>query len=407
MILFWSLVALMLALAVAALLLPLLDRRAGSSVQPRAPRLAAYRARLAEIDQELEAGMLAAGEAQAVRLELERELLRAVPDPVDSDMPPRGPARRSALLVLALFPPAAILLYLHLGQPGLITAPPQTQLDQATLQDMVLRLEARLRQAPDDPAGLRLLARTYAALGRYDESVEALEKVHAKLADDPEVMVELAQALAGAAGGGYAGRPLQLLERAVALQPDHRLGLWLAGGAAAESGDTARALHHWEQLLPLVDDPEAAAAVRSLMDRVRAETPVTQAPANSAAEAALADAAPPFRLMLRIELAPELAQEPIEDMVLYVTARASDGPPMPLAALRLPAAGFPRDVTLDQSSLMIPGTQMAELSRLDVTARISASGRAERQAGDLIGEVAGVSPSAETAVRIVIDSRVP
>lgn len=400
MLLFWSLAGLMLGLSLLVVLRPLLRSEAAATPDDNDYRLAMYRSRLAEIEQEVAAGALSEEEAQAVRLETERELLRAV-GPGDARAPAL-PARRAAVILLIVMPAVSLLLYLQFGEPSLVEMSAPQHTDRASLERRVEQLATRLRDDPDDAFGWRLLARSYAALERNDDAVAALEHIHQAHVDDVEIMVELAQALATAHGGRFAGRPVSLLESALAQDPAHQVALWLAGTAAIETGEPDRAVAYWKKLITLMDSVETADEVRRLIARVQGGE--QGAPAPSDAQRTDSE---PFSLRVKVELSPEFAGENLTDAVVFVTARSSDGSPMPLAAVRLAAKDLPLDVTLDETTLMIPDTRFTDFDRLDLTARISRSGQAERQSGDLIGELLRVDNKEETVRTIIIDSRVP
>jgi len=394
---FWILACLMIGVALAAVLQPLMRSRPAAPPSTPDLRLAAYGVRLAELQQEVAGGALSAEEAEAVQLETERELLRAIDlegAPL-ADGAPR-PARRTALGLLVLVPLASLALYAYLGRPSLLEARVNQHPDPATLEAVVERLAERLHDNPQDIDGWRLLARSYLALGRNGDAVATLEQVHESYGDNADILVDLAQTLAAVNGSRFAGRPALLLERALALNPQHPEALWLAGTAAMETGERDRAVGYWQTLIPLLDSAETAEQVRSLVGRVQNETP----PAPEAA-------GPAFLVRVRVELAEEFSADDLTGATLFVAARASNGPAMPLAAVRLPAEGFPLDMVLDEGNLLTPTAQIKDFEGLDLSARISRSGQAERRSGDLIGEVPGVPAGVDSITTIVIDSRVP
>jgi cytochrome c-type biogenesis protein CcmH len=246
---FWVFAAALIAVALPALLRPLLAAHTERE-DDRAPAVAATRARLAELDRDVATGSIAEADARAARVELERELLQII------DAPAIGgearPARRTALAVGLLVPAFAIMLYLFLGDrehgpAGLTGMPPQSP------EQMVEQLAARLAANPEDPRGWDVLARSYMVLGRYRDAIEALEHLQALTGETPELMVRFADALSREAGGTLAGRPAELVEQALAADPHNRAGLWLAGMIALERGDYFGAMGRWKQLLALLD----------------------------------------------------------------------------------------------------------------------------------------------------------
>ncbi|MFZ2910543.1 MAG: c-type cytochrome biogenesis protein CcmI, partial [Candidatus Desulfobacillus denitrificans] len=183
-------------------------------------------------------------------------------------------ARKSALFVGLALPIAAGLLYFALGNlPAL--SPENVQQPKITAQqieEMVARLAERMEKNPGDPKGWVMLARSYKAMGRYEESTRAFGKAEKLVNEDPHLLAEYAEALALSTGGSLRGRPSELLARALKLDPDFPDALVLAGTAAYEREDYTGAVSHWERLLKqLPPDSEDAQSLRETIAKARAE----------------------------------------------------------------------------------------------------------------------------------------
>ena len=256
------------------LLIPLLRRPAASAEMTRtAINAEIYRDQLAELDRDLAAGILSQADCDEGRRELQRRLLDDARDDAKSAAVGR-PARRSALLIGLTFPIAAALLYFTLGNlPALSpesAQPPKITAQQ--IEDMVAKLAARMEQQPDDLKGWVMLARSYKAMGRFEESVRAFSKAEALVDEDPHLLAEYAEALAFATGGSLKGRPSALIARALKLDPDHPEALILAGTAAYERENYAAAAAFWERLLKqLPPESEDAQMLSGSIDKARAE----------------------------------------------------------------------------------------------------------------------------------------
>jgi cytochrome c-type biogenesis protein CcmH len=242
-----------------------------------------------------------------------------------------------------------------------------------------------------------MLGRAYMALGRYDGSVTAFARLRQVAGDTANTLVRHADAMAMAAGGKLAGEPAALIARALELDPQHRTALWLAGMAAMERGDPAGAIEHWQTLIPLLKDENTRAEVARLIEQAGHAAP---APGRTAATT-------PASLTVHVQVAPEFASRVPADAVVFVTARAPGGPPMPLAVTRRPASALPFDVVLDDSLSMAPEWRLSQHETVDVTARVSASGQAERETGDLVGESQGIRVGNGEPVTLTIDTVVP
>lgn len=383
----------LLVLALLPVVVALRGRRHGTT--PANPRLAAYRTRLVEIDAEARDGVIAAEQAESARREIEREMLSHVPDaPVDAPTePPRGPL--VAIVVTLATGVLALGLYLSGGRPDLVGVD-TTAVPAADVAAMIEKIRGHLQQNPDDAQGWEMLGRAYMAMGRYAEAVPTFERLLALTGDaDPNSLVRYADALAMSAGGRLGGKPTELLDRALALEPGHRTALWLSGMAAVERGENAVAVNYWRTLLPLLQDPETKSEVARLIEQAGGTVTDVSAPAAGAG------------IPLRVEIAPELKDRLPAGATLFITARAQPGPPMPLAVMKRMATELPLDVTLDDSLAMAPELRLSQHTAVTITARVSESGRAERESGDLIGEATDVPTTGPAPVTLVIDTVVP
>lgn len=219
--------------------------------------LAIFRDQLAELEREKTEGTLAESDFEQARRELQRRLLEDVePDAGDTAQGTHGPSRKTAIAALLALPILAVLGYGMLGNPKALdpaeTAAPQ-QMTAEKINEMVANLAAKVKANPDDLKGWLMLARSYKTMGRYDEAVEAYAKAEKALADDPELLSSYAETIAMASGKGLTGKPSELIERALKIDPQYPHALFLAGAAAMEAGDNKKGIAYWEALLPQVE----------------------------------------------------------------------------------------------------------------------------------------------------------
>lgn len=263
--------AVLVAASLLLLLPPLLRRQdVHAEASRKSINAAIYRDQLAELDRDFEGGSLSREDFEQARRELQRRLLEDA-NAADETAAPRRTARRSAMLIGILLPLAAALLYFNLGSlPGLSPEAAQPRITEREIDDMVARLAARLESNPDDPRGWSMLARSYKALGRYEEAVAAYGKTGTLLDQDAQLLSDYAEALAIASGGSLKGKPTELLNRAIKLDPANPQVLVLAGTAAYEREDFGTAIQHWEALLKqLPADSEDAGALAASIAKAR------------------------------------------------------------------------------------------------------------------------------------------
>jgi cytochrome c-type biogenesis protein CcmH len=387
MTLFWLAGAALAALALAVVLRPFLFRKTKSALSRREANVSIYRDQLRELDADLAAGTLARGDYDRARRELEARLLEdvaAAPEPA----PPRH--GRALLAGLAAAVPALALgVYFLVGNPGALTLQFEHQANARQLDAMIERLAARLRENPDDAEGWKLLGRSYTVLGRFPEAVDAYAKAAMRAPRDAQLLADFADALAMTHGQRLAGEPEKLVLRALELDPKNLKALALAGTAAFERKDFAQAVQLWSRMLPLVP-PESEDARTIQASIAEAQSQLKPATASTS-------------LNGTVRLSPELKGKVSPDDVVFIFARAAQGPPMPLAVKRAKAGELPLAFALDDAMAMAPGMQLSSFPRVIVGARISKSGSANPQPGDLQGASAPVANDAQ-GVSVVIDT---
>lgn len=252
--------ALLLSAVVAAMLLPPLWRKcapASGTADRKTANLSIFRDQLAELEREKAEGALAEADFTQARSELQRRLLEEVePESAATGRNNSTPSRKLALALVIALPLLALLAYGVLGNPRAldptqrVAAPRMTP---AEIEGMVGRLAEKLKANPDDLKGWLMLARSYKTMGRFGEAAEAYGKGEKAIGDDPDVLASYAETLAMAGGKGLQGKPLQLVDRALKIDPRHGHSLFLAGAAAMEAGDARKGIAYWEALLPQVE----------------------------------------------------------------------------------------------------------------------------------------------------------
>ena len=435
MLLFWSVATLLVALTLGVLLWPLLRARHGAvAPDDDTAAIAVYRDQKRALDAECAAGAITPSERDATLAELARRVSEdvTVGAPAPSPAPPEGAAapapKRAWALALALMlvvPAAAFTLYQRLGTP--VAAVAATAADGGTGHEMSERqiaamvdsLAQRLKQHPDDANGWVLLAHSYQALERFTEAADAYARADALIPNNADLLADYADTLAMAQGRKLEGAPAALIQRALAIDPKHKKALALAATVALETRDLDTSIAYWRRLaaeLPAgSDEARQVADVIAEVDAAKREGKGSSvAPSKRAAANASAPSAPRVggtgtagpAISGRVDLNGALASKVALNDTVFIFARAAEGQRMPLAVLRIPAKELPRDFSLDDSMSMAPGVKLSAAPSVIVEARISKSGNALPQPGDLFGRSAPLKPGA-TGVRITIDQVVP
>jgi len=418
----------MVMVALLFLLPPLLRKRELSTVTRDALNTEVIRSQIADLEADLAAGKLDKAQYGAARNDLEQELLYDLSTTTAEQRERSG--RWAALLIIPALPLCAVLLYQLLGSEQLIdrlqqarSAPSQPAQAQSpgSIDEMVAKLAARLQQQPDDLKGWVMLARSYTILQRYPEAEVAYANVlRLGGGENANLLSDYADAMAMANGGRFNDKAGALLARALELDPGNVKGLWLAGHWKNQSGDYAGALDYWQQAAQkLPPGGEDAKVIAEQISQVQAQLGIdaTAAPALAAAPAPAAVAATAAgvstagtsgtSLSVHVELSPELVAAATAEDTVFIFARATQGPRMPLAIVRKQVKDLPVTVTLDDSQAMMPAMKLSNFEQVDIGARISKSGNAMPESGDLQGVVSPVATQTSDTIDITINSSVP
>lgn len=400
--------------------------------------IATLKRQLTQLKELHEAGALPAAQYEESKATLERRLLDEVlhytPDlaPVAMVAPPSTPPSStvtgaSASTTAASAPRTSrpLLVGLMVGvvtiagagywwkgapsQMGLATdastasdsaSPHATNFDQ--IAGMTDRLAQRLQEQPQDAEGWAMLARSYSVLGRHPEALKAYEKAVALRKDDATLLSDYADSIAVKNNRSLTGEPMKWVERALKIDPRNLKALSLAGTHAFTRKDYRAAVKYWEQVVQFgpSDNDIVRGAQSNLIEarELAGLSPATNALSTlvdaPAAGSVTSSAGSGATVSGTISLAPALTKKVKPDDTLFIFARAPEGSRMPLAILKKQVKDLPLNFTLDDSLAMSPAAKLSAAPKVVVTARISSSGNAMPQPGDLSGQTESVSVGA-------------
>ena len=399
--------ALLSLFAIVLLLRPWFMRGPVRQLERKQANLLAYRSRIAEIDADVSGGLVDADAAAALKQELGARLLSDVGE--TSPAVPKAAKEQpylAVLLALSLAVFAGVWYWngdswqVQRTLDEIVAHPDQTQ--HLMIDAMVQRLQGRLKKSPDDAEGWAMLGRSYFIMQRYAEAAQAYAKANLlNGSQTADWLVGEGEALAMANDRHVAGKPQKLFLQALTLDPDQGKALWYAGLAAAQAGQYKEALGYWLKLRdqPLPDELRAA-----LDDRLQELSQLGNLAIPARVEPKAADA---VSLNIKVSLSPELAGKVPAGASLLVFAKAAEGPPMPLAVQKLDASRLPVTLTLDDSMAMMPALKLSQFQRWILTARVSRSGSAQAQSGDLQGQLVLDRSAASKPVELLVSETVP
>lgn len=266
---------------------------------------------------------------------------------------------------------------------------------QAQVEAMVKQLEERLKAQPEDAEGWRLLSRSYLVMGRTAEAVTAQQRVVRLQPQSAQALADLADAMGMAAGRNLQGEPEKLILQAVKLDPSNLKALALAGTVSFNRDEFKAAVAYWERVVQLAPpDSGWGEQLREAIGEARQRgglAPVASAASAASKPTATAQAtgtaaAGAEAIRGRLSLAPAARAQVQPQDTLFVFVRPAEGSRMPLAIVKKTVADLPLDFSLGDAQAMNPAAKLSALpagTRLVVGARISKSGNAMPQPGDL------------------------
>jgi cytochrome c-type biogenesis protein CcmH len=420
---FWIICALLVIVALAIILPSLLSKQAPKDLDRKKINRAVYEKKLLELENDLNTDLIDREHYDIAKSDLERSLIDDLEDHKDIILK-RSNKALPIFLLLAL-PVVAVFTYIQLNN-GLVSLNPEFEKQMASqqnsqgmgnntgnmpaIEDAIADLEKKLKQDPDNLEGWRMLGRSYLVSKQFKDAVDAYAKAN-ELANgaNPDVLVSYGEAKGFAANNTFDESSMQLFIKALKIDPGNERGLWYAGLAAYQLGDFKGSVNHLETLLEKVPNDQVevrTALVKYLNDaKQKAGIEITQTESETSVNQtqSFSNAC----ITVNVTMSDELLKNFVNSDTLFIYARAMNGPKMPLALVKMTAGELPTTVTLDDSVSMMPSTTLSSMEQVEVIARISKSGQAVMQSGDLLGSAQSVKTDQSEIVNIVISELVP
>ena len=397
---FWLAAGLLLLVALSFLLIPVLrERRAQREEDRTALNVALYQERVAELQSQQAEGVLDAAQMDSGRAEAARELLADTEGVAAPRVSKLG--KPLPLLAALLVPVLGLGLYLHFGAADKVELTREFAQAPQSMEEMTRRLERAVAAQPDSAEALYFLGRTYMTQDRPADAAKIFERTVNLAGRQPELLGQWAQALYFVGNKQWSAQLQSLTDEALQRDPQEVTSLGLLGIAAFEGQRFKEAVSYWRRLIAVLpaDDPSRE-ALQGGIDRAleqlaaKGETMPDEPVAVAAATGA--------QLKVRVELAAKLKDQVQPGDSVFIFAKASAGPPMPLAVKRLTVADLPVEVTLADSDAMMPQLKLSNFPQVQLMARISRAGNAT--AGEWVAHGQAVSSSSTELQQLTIDS---
>jgi cytochrome c-type biogenesis protein CcmH len=424
---FW-LIASAMTLCVLGLLLRPLLKRPSAATSEQEKTLPVYRQQFSELEQDRADGLLTDEQYRTARSELERRVLEETgtteaPTAVTGGL---VNLRLVAISLAMVIPTVSGVLYWTLGNPAAMTHPAVSASssqggagDDAQMADslnqLIDQLRKKLEQNPNDAVGWGLLARSYMAMERYADAVPIFDKATKLDPNNAGLLADYADALGVHQGRKLDGKPETLIQKALKLDPHNVKALMLSGTIAYNRKDFARAAKEWEEARTYLppDDQESsdqlkasiAEAKRRLGGGPSMNMLVANPPMEQAQPAKPAQSGQSRAITGKVVLGPNMAGKALPD-TLFVFAKDVAGPPMPVSIVRASKKDLPFTFRLDDSTSPMPSRKLSDIDTVVIVARLSKSGKAMAESGDLEGMSQPIKPGTEN-ITVVIDRERP
>jgi cytochrome c-type biogenesis protein CcmH len=384
--------ALLLILVLVLLLRPLFFPEKESATSRRQMNAAIYREELDKLEADHLAGRVDDDSYEQTHAEMRQRLFQDT-DEAD-DLAVLGSPKKTIIGICLFVALLSAGFYFYLGDASRIAEKnAEKPMTQESVEQMVAEFAAKMEKEPDNLKGWAMLARSYRILGRNAEAANAYARAGSFIDSDPQLLADYADVLAANANGNFAGKPQQLINKALALDPNNLLALWLAGTAAFNAQNYKAAVQFWERLaIQLPPDTDEARAIASSIAEARNKGGLAPASAPAISKQGVSG---------QVGISSALQSKVKAGDILMVIAR-KPGERMPVAVLKTAVTAFPISFVLNDSLAMSPNALISQLSEVSVEVRISKTGMAMPESGDLISAPQTIKVGSTNA-RLLID----
>jgi len=381
---------LLLFLVLLLLLRPFIFPAKVEATSRRQMNAAIYREELEKLEAERIAGSINSADYEIAHAEMRQRLFQDTNE--EDDRSVMGSSKITVIGLCLFITVVSVGFYLSLGDATRIAAKnAQQPMSREGVEKMVAEFATKMNQDPANLKGWAMLARSYRILGRNEEAAQAYERAGHFIDSDPQLLADYADTLATNANGNFAGKPLKLINQALKLDPNNLMALWLSGSAAYSSANYKAAAQIWEKLAQQV--PPGTEEARAIQESI--------AEARTKGGLSTTTAVSTKGIAGKIEIAADLKSRVKSGDVLMIIAR-KPGERMPVAVLKTSIFELPMSFSLTDALAMNPSAPLSQLSEASIEVRISKTGMAKPEAGDLISAPQVVKIGASN-LRLVID----
>jgi cytochrome c-type biogenesis protein CcmH len=381
----------LLVLVLVLLLRPFIFPAKSEGTSRRQMNAAIYREELEKLDTELAIGSINNVDYEMAHAEIRQRLFQDTNE--EDDRSEMGSTKKTAIGLCLFIVLLSSGLYFTLGDaPRIADQNVQQPMTRDGVEKMVTEFAAKMEQDPSNLQGWVMLARSYRILGRNEEAAKAYERAGNFVDSEPQLLADYADALASNANGNFAGKPLQLINQALKLDPNNPMALWLSGTASYTTGNYKAAVQTWEKLAKqLPPGSEEAQSIGESIAEARSKGGLPTKNTPSVISKGISG---------KVELSADLKSKLKPGDVLMVIAR-KPGDRMPVAVLKTAVTNFPMNFSLTDALALNPSAPLSQLSEASIEVRVSKTGMAKPESGDLISSAQIVKLGAKNVILMI------
>ena len=385
---------LLLVLVLVMLLRPFISPAKTKATSRRQMNAVIYREELDKLEAEYKAGIITSADYEISHAEMRQRLFQDTIEEDDQEVV--GSAKKTTIGLCIFIVLLSSALYFSLGDVVRVAQRnSERPVTQEGIEKMVAEFAVKMEKDPSNLKGWAMLARSYRILGRNEDAAKAYARAGNFIDSDPQLLADYADVLATNANVSFVGKPLQLINQALKLDPDNLMALWLSGTAAYNVNNYKAAVQAWEKLAKQIPpNTDEARAIQGSIAEARSKGGLAAPAQNLIASSGK-------NISGKIELSAELKSKIKPGDIVMVIAR-KPGERMPVAVLKVPASDFPMSFALNDSLAMNPSAPLSQLTEANVEVRISKTGMARPEPGDLISTAQTIQVGAKD-VRLLVN----
>jgi cytochrome c-type biogenesis protein CcmH len=395
---FYIAAVILILFVLGALFRPFLWKSTAHNASRQQLNAAIYKEEIVKLEKERAEGLIDTASYEISHAEMRQRLFQDTSE--DDGVAVLGSPKKTIIALTIFIPVIAAAMYFWLGSAQQIAdGGAQQQIAQKDVEKMVAGLAAKMEQDPTNLKGWAMLARSYKVMGRPKDAEKAYDRAGAYLDGDAQLLADYADVSASNADGNFEGKPQAIINRALKADPNNMMALWLAGTADYNRGDYKGAVQAWGRLAKLL--PADSEDMKMIQGSIMEARGKANLPSESLVSQRVSPAVSGKNISGVVEIKPDLKSRIKPDYIVMVIARAT-GARMPVAIMRGKAAELPLRFVLNDALAMTPDSLISNLSEATIEVRISKSGQAKAEPGDLFSQIQTVKVGSSN-LKIVVD----